>query len=67
MTDQESSTVIITEEEPKNTSPWLIAVIVGLVVLCFCCIAILISLIFAGSLMIDVFNDIFNQLGFYYY
>ncbi len=67
MTDQESTTVIITEEEPKNTSPWLIAVIVGLGVLCCCCIGILIVSIFAGSLMIDVFDEIFNQLGFYYY
>jgi len=67
MTDQEVSTVIITEEEPKSTSPWLIVGIVALVVLCCCCVGLLISLFLAGGLVADIFNNIFDyQFGFYY-
>lgn len=67
MTDQEVSTVVITEEEPKNTSPWLIAGIVALVVLCCCCVGLLITLFLAGGLAVDIFSNIFDYPFDFYY
>lgn len=59
----EDYTVITGEEESKGTNIWLIVLIVVLVVMFCCCASLVISLIFMGGIVSEVFNEIVNQLG----
>lgn len=65
MSDQDVSTDIIIEEEPKGTNPWLIVLIVVLVIFSCCCIGILIFYFLIGDAILQIFKDITYQLGVY--
>ena len=66
MTEQGTVEVITSEEAPKRSNAGLIALIIGLVVLCCCCGGVLIFYFVIGDLILDIFNNIFYQSGFYF-
>lgn len=59
MTDQDNIEVITSEEPPKRSNAGMIALIIGLVVVCFCCGGILIFYFWVGDWILEILTDIF--------
>jgi ABC-type Fe3+ transport system permease subunit len=67
MSDQENYTDITGEEENNKSRVWWIVLIVVLVIFFCCCASILLVYFVIGDIVLQIFNDITNQLGFNYY
>lgn len=67
MSDQEEITVITDGDQNNRSRVWWIILIVFLVIIFCCCAAVLLFYFVIGDIILQIFNDISNQLGLYYY
>ena len=67
MSDQQEYSVITGEDQNHKSRVWWIILIVFLVFIFCCCAAVLLFYFVIGDILWQVFNDISNQLGSYYY
>lgn len=67
MSDQEEFAVISEEGQTNKSRVWWIVLIVFLVIFFCCCAVVLLFYFVIGDIVWQIFNDISNQMGFYYY